>query len=101
MRKYRVNPLQNIMTYFCPAWEFAVERHVLKFQRTPTRDLHVTFKVPYMYDFVMKLCRQQAEVTISWKGLCSSKRNSTQKNTKSSNLMSVRHATVQVSKLSL
>jgi hypothetical protein len=25
-------------------------------------DLHVAFKVPYVYDLITKLCRQQAEV---------------------------------------
>jgi hypothetical protein len=31
-------------------------------RRTPVPDLHVTFKIPYVYDFITKLCRQQAEV---------------------------------------
>jgi hypothetical protein len=31
-------------------------------RRTPVRDLHVPFKIPYVYDFITKLCRQQAEV---------------------------------------
>jgi hypothetical protein len=31
-------------------------------RRTPTRDLHMAFKIPYVYDFITKLCRQQAEV---------------------------------------
>jgi hypothetical protein len=30
--------------------------------RTPALDLHVAFKIPYIYDFITKLCRQQAEV---------------------------------------
>jgi hypothetical protein len=30
-------------------------------RRTPARDLHVTFKIPYFDDFVAKLCMQQAE----------------------------------------
>jgi len=30
---------------------------------TPTRDMHVACKVPYLYDFITKLCRQQATVT--------------------------------------
>jgi hypothetical protein len=32
-------------------------------RRTPVRDLHIPFKIPYVYDYVTKLCRQQAEVT--------------------------------------
>jgi hypothetical protein len=65
------------MTYACPAWEFAAESHLLKLQRlqnrvlrsivnfprrTSVRDLHVAFQIPYVYDYITKLCRQQAEV---------------------------------------
>jgi hypothetical protein len=65
------------MNYACPAWEFAADNHLLKLQRlknnvlriignfprlTPTRDLHTAFKLPYIYDYITKLCRQQAEV---------------------------------------
>jgi hypothetical protein len=47
------------MTYACPAWEFAAETHLLKFQRlqnnvlrttgklqrsTPVRDFHIAFQ---------------------------------------------------------
>jgi hypothetical protein len=28
----------------------------------PIRDLRMTFKIPYVYDYITKLCRQQAEV---------------------------------------
>jgi hypothetical protein len=28
----------------------------------PVRELHMAFQVPYIYDFITKLCRQQAEV---------------------------------------
>jgi hypothetical protein len=31
-------------------------------RRTPTRVLHMAFKIPYVYDFITELCRQQAEV---------------------------------------
>jgi hypothetical protein len=31
-------------------------------RRTPIRDLHMALKLPYKYDYVAKLCRQQAEV---------------------------------------
>jgi hypothetical protein len=64
------------MTYACPAWEFAADAHLLKLQRLqnkelrtirnspciPLRDLHTAFGLPYVYDYVTKLCRQQAEV---------------------------------------
>jgi hypothetical protein len=29
---------------------------------TPVRNLRMNFKVPYIYDYTPKLCRQQAEV---------------------------------------
>jgi len=68
------------MTYFyaCPDWELALGTYLLKLQllhtqalstignfprHTPIRELHVAFKIPYVYGFVTKLCsRQQAEV---------------------------------------
>jgi hypothetical protein len=60
-----------------PAWEFAANTHLLKFQRlqnkalcttgnflrsTPVRELHKAFNIPYIYDYITKLSRQQAEV---------------------------------------
>jgi hypothetical protein len=29
---------------------------------TPVRDLHAAFNLPHVYDYITKLCRQQAEV---------------------------------------
>jgi hypothetical protein len=29
---------------------------------TPIRDLHMALNIPYVYDYITKLCRQQAEV---------------------------------------
>jgi hypothetical protein len=64
------------MTYVCPAHEFAADNHLMKLQRlqnkalsitvnfprrTPVRDLHMAFKLLYVYDYITKLCRQQAE----------------------------------------
>jgi hypothetical protein len=65
------------MTYASPAWEFGANTHLLKLQqlqnnvlctignfprRTPVRELHKAFNIPYIYDYITKLCRQQAEV---------------------------------------
>jgi hypothetical protein len=65
------------MTYACPAWESAAECHLLKLQRlqnkvlrtignfpkrTSIRDMHKVFRIPYVYDYITKSCRQQAEV---------------------------------------
>jgi hypothetical protein len=55
------------MTYACPAWNLQrLQNKVLctigKFPRcTPVRELHMAFQVPYVYDYITKLCRQQAE----------------------------------------
>jgi hypothetical protein len=69
--------IRSVMTYACLAWEFAAESHLLKLQRlknkvlrtigtfprrTSVRDMHVAFQIPYVYDFITKTCRQQAEV---------------------------------------
>jgi hypothetical protein len=65
------------MTYACPAWKFAADNHLLKLQglqnivlrttgnfprRTLLRNLQIAFKLRYIYDYITKLCRQQAEV---------------------------------------
>jgi hypothetical protein len=64
------------MTYTCPAWEFAADNQLLKLRRLqnkvlrtignlPRRTLvcylHMAFKLLYIYDYITKLCRQQAE----------------------------------------
>jgi hypothetical protein len=66
------------MTYASSVCEFAADTHAMKLQplqkkvlrkighfprHTPIRDLHTAFKIPYLYDYIRKLCRQQAEVT--------------------------------------
>jgi hypothetical protein len=65
------------MTYASPVWEFAADTHLLKLQRlqnkvlrttgnfprrTTVRELCKAFNIPYIYDYITKLCRQQAEV---------------------------------------
>jgi hypothetical protein len=62
----------------CPAWEFAAETDLLKTQRlqnrvihttgyfprrTSVRDMHLAFQIPYVHDYITKLCRKQAEIT--------------------------------------
>jgi hypothetical protein len=57
----------------CPAWKLVADTYVLKLQRmqkkvlrtignfprcTPVRDLHTTFNLPYVYDYITKVCRQ-------------------------------------------
>jgi hypothetical protein len=69
--------IRSVMTYASPAWKFAADTHLMKLQglqnkvlrtignlprRTPIRNLHMAFKIPYVYDYITKLCRQPAEV---------------------------------------
>jgi hypothetical protein len=61
----------------CPAWEFAAGTHLLKLQRlqnnallatgnfsrsTSVLDMHMAFQIPYMYDYITKVCRKQVEI---------------------------------------
>jgi hypothetical protein len=65
------------MTYASPAWELAANTHLLKLQRlqdkvfrtigyfprrTQVQELHKSFNIPTIYDYITKLCKQQAEV---------------------------------------
>lgn len=64
------------MIYVCSAWKFATGAYLLKTQRLQNnalrmfgefkkkiiiRERHVAFEIPYVYDFITKLCRQQAQ----------------------------------------
>jgi hypothetical protein len=66
--------VRSIMTYVCPTWEYAADTYFLKLQRLQNRvlcttgnldrciaacELHVTFKIPSVYDYVTKLCMTQ------------------------------------------
>jgi hypothetical protein len=66
--------IRSILTYACPTWEFVADTHLWKLQRlqnrvlraigdldrrTLVRDLHVAFKIPYVYDYITKLCGWQ------------------------------------------
>jgi hypothetical protein len=65
------------MTYACPAWEFAAETYLLKLQRlqnkvlrtignlTLVREMHVAFQIPYVYDYITKICRKQAGIILN------------------------------------
>jgi hypothetical protein len=69
--------IMSVMAYACHTWVYAADAHLLKLQclqnrvlcatgnlyrSTPVRKLHVAFKIPYVYDYITKLCRTQAEV---------------------------------------
>jgi hypothetical protein len=59
--------IRFVMIYACPIWEHVADVHPLKLQRlqnrvlravgnlkrcTPVRELHVDFKIPYVYDYI-------------------------------------------------
>jgi hypothetical protein len=70
--------IRSNTTYAGPAWEFAADNHLLKLQRLQNKVLRTIGKFPsayrfaiciwlsnfriYIYDYITKLCRQQAEV---------------------------------------
>jgi hypothetical protein len=68
------------MNYACPTWDYAADVHLLKLQRlqnrllraignldrwTPVRKLHVIFKILYVYNYITKSYRTQAEVILN------------------------------------
>jgi hypothetical protein len=69
--------IRSKMSYVCPAWESAADTHFMKLQRlqnkilrvtggfprrTPTHHMHMALQIPYVYGFITKTCRKQAEV---------------------------------------
>jgi hypothetical protein len=69
--------IRSVMTYACPAWELAAGTYLLKLHPlqnkilciignvlrcTLVHDLHTAFNLPYVYDYTINLCRQEAEV---------------------------------------
>jgi hypothetical protein len=70
-------------------------------RRTLTRALHRTFQIPYIYDYITKLCRKQAEViqTHGNVNVRNISKNEAQHRKLVLKLVAVRHMIVQVSKL--
>jgi hypothetical protein len=72
--------IRSVMTYAYPTWEYGADTYLLKLECLPNRilytignfakctpdhELHMLFKIPYMYDYITKLCRTQAEVILN------------------------------------
>jgi hypothetical protein len=68
------------MTYACTTWENVADAHLLKLQHlqnsilcatenldrsTPVCELHMAFKIPYVYNYITKLCRTPAEIILN------------------------------------
>jgi hypothetical protein len=66
--------IRSVMTNDCPTWEYAADAHLLKLQHLknrvlhairnfdrciPVHELHMAFKIPYVYDCISKLCKTQ------------------------------------------
>jgi hypothetical protein len=111
--------IRSVMTYACPAWEWAVETYLLKLQllqykilRTTgnfprcaqVSDLHTAFNLPCVYDDITKLCRQHAEVLQNYenehiRGI--GQGEARHRKWKELNLVVVKLTTVQVNELPL
>jgi hypothetical protein len=102
--------MRSKMTYVCPTSEFAAGIHLVKLQRlqnrvlralsdpegrTPVRDFRVAFKIPYVYEYITKLCRRQVKVIQDHQS--PNVLATGQGNTKGLNLAAARPTTVQVS----
>jgi hypothetical protein len=72
--------IRSVTIYDCPTWEYAVDTHLLKLQCPqnrvpyaienldrcmPVHESHVALKNPYMYSYIIKLCRIQVEVILN------------------------------------
>jgi hypothetical protein len=68
------------MTQAFPIWEFAADIHLIKLQRlenkvprstgnfprcTPVREMQMSFHLPYVHDYMTKLCMQEVEVILN------------------------------------
>jgi hypothetical protein len=71
-----IAPIKAVMTYAYLTWEFAADTHLLKLQRLQNKvlcttgnlprctlvcDVHMAFNLLHVYNYITKLCRQQAE----------------------------------------
>jgi hypothetical protein len=108
------------MTYASPTWESAADTYLMKLQRLqnnvrrttgnfpsrkPVRELHTAFNIPYVYDIITKLCRQQSEVILNHDN--KNVRNIGQGESRNrkyrrlKHFSEVKHTTVQVSKIAV
>jgi hypothetical protein len=80
-----------------------VLRTIGKFPRdTPIRDMHISFQIPYVYHYITKLCRQQAQVIQHHENThVHNIGQGDTENIKYLNLVVARHVTVQAIKLAL
>jgi hypothetical protein len=99
------------MTYASPAWEFAADTHCKTKYSAPLAIIQgahrfaiCTFQIPFVYDYITKLSRQQAEVIQNHANenvRNMDKAKPVTENTRGLNLAAVKHMTVQVTRLPL
>jgi hypothetical protein len=107
--------IRSVTTYVCPVWELAADTCLLKLQRLQNKvlhttcnfprctlvcNLHRTFNLQYVYDYITKLCRKQAKVTWNHENKhvqCIGQGE----NIRSLNLVVIKLTTVQVTRLPL
>jgi hypothetical protein len=94
-----------------PPGSFVADTHLIKLQRLQNRvlraignvdrrDLHLTFKFLYVYDYMTKLCRRQAEAILNHQnpnGVQLDKEKQGIRNIRDLNLAAVKSTTVQLS----
>jgi hypothetical protein len=68
---------------------------------TPVRDLHLAFQIPFVYDYITKLCRQQAEAIQNHDNENVRAIGQGEARHRGLNLAAVKHTTVQVTRLPL
>jgi hypothetical protein len=65
MKVLRLDDSNVLLSTLVDVYRIRIQTAIKLFRlsrRTSTRDLHVAFKIPYIYGFVTKLCRQQTEI---------------------------------------
>jgi hypothetical protein len=79
-----------------------VVRTIGNFPRcTPVRDLHTVFSLPYVYDYISKLCMRQAEVIQNHENEHVRGIGQGEENVRGLNLAVVKLTIIQVTKLLL
>jgi hypothetical protein len=108
--------IRSVMTYACPAWEFATDTHLLKLQRlqnkvlhtigncprhTPVCELHKAFNILYIYYYITKLCRKEAKIIQNYGNANVCNIGQGEPRHRGLSLVAVKRTTVQVTRLLL
>jgi hypothetical protein len=66
--------IRSVITQACSVWEFVTDTLPIKLQcstgnfpwPTPIREMQIGFHLPYVHDYMRKLCMQEAEVILNY-----------------------------------